>query len=110
MSDRFKKWMGKLPIEVDGEKLELDMRMKDKQKLLEIVSTLKDNKNENEIVKYLPQIDEISMEILKRSYPEEDPIVLERFLADNSIEFMQKLFEALKWSDVKAKEKVEQKN
>jgi len=62
--DKFGRYLGTLDIEVDGEKLELDVRLKDKHKIMSVLSKAKDSLSEEHIEK----LSEIFRKILYRSY------------------------------------------
>lgn len=87
---KFKMYLGKLPLEVDGEKLELDVRMEDKQKLLSL-----QNINTEAGIK---KMGEIFLEILKRSYPEDPVEEIRDFLIKKFEKFMGEISIAFGWT------------
>ena len=70
---RFKQYLGKTEIEVDGEKLELDVTLEDKEKFL---STGKGEMNEERIKKITSTL----FDIFKKSYPDEPEEELKAFV------------------------------
>jgi hypothetical protein len=88
---RFTQYLGKLEITVDGQKLELDAQLKDKEKLMK-TQTMKDED------KKVGLLTEVFMDIIKRSYPEEPVSELESFVDKNYLEYMQELMIAFKWA------------
>lgn len=71
---RFKQYLGKTEIEVDGEKLELDVTLEDKEKFLSIG---KGDMDESKIKKITDTI----RDIFKKSYPNEPEDELNAFIA-----------------------------
>lgn len=71
---RFKQYLGKTEITVDGEKLELDVTLEDKEKFL---SVGKGEMDENRIKKITDTI----KYIFKKSYPDEPEEELDAFIA-----------------------------
>ena len=96
---KFKAYLGKLEIEVDGEKLELDVRLKDKQKILSLTSL----KSEESVTK----LTNVFLEILKRSYPEEPPEEQEAFLTKKLEKFLSEISIAFGWTTREEMNKVE---
>jgi hypothetical protein len=90
---KFTKYLGKLEMEVDGEKLELDITMQHIQKLLSNMP--KDGSMRED---RLAQNALIYNEILKRSYPDDKGDELEAFLKRNFTKFAIELAIALKWT------------
>ncbi len=95
---RFKKFLGKANITVDGEVLEISMNVKDVQRLLD----LSKNK-ENEIVEGVSLISDI----VEKSVPEEDRVreEIEAFVLKNYAELSEQIILALGWT---TKEKLEE--
>ena len=63
--DKFGRYLGLLDIEVDGEKLELDVRLKDKHKLMSCFTS----KNTEEVSEeQISTLSNILLKILQRSY------------------------------------------
>ena len=96
---KFKAYLGKLEIEVDGEKLELDVRLKDKQKILSLTSL----KSEESVTK----LTNVFLEILKRSYPEEPVEEQEAFLTKKLEVFLSEISIAFGWTTREEMKKVE---
>ena len=95
--DLFSKYLGKLEVEVDGEKLELDVRLKDKHRLMAIISRCKDKIEEKD----LEELGSLFKEILQRSYPNESPEAIEAFLAKKFESFLEGLTIAFGWATKK---------
>ena len=87
---KFAGYLGKLEIEIDGEKLELDVQMQDKQKLM----SSKGIKSEQGVGKMI----EVFKGILKRSYPDEPVEELEAFLTRKIERFMTEISIAFGWT------------
>lgn len=94
MTDRFGRYLGKLDMEVAGEKLELDIKLKDKHRIMALQSKMGKEMNE-EVV---GQLSDIFLEVLKRSYPEEKPEALEAFLTRCFEQFIIELSVAFGWT------------
>jgi len=77
---RFAQYLGKTEIEVDGKKLELDVKLTDLQKLMSKKAT--SDEGVTETTNHM-------LEMLTRSYPEEPPEELESFLTKNITEFIK---------------------
>jgi len=93
MSDLFGKYLGKLEVEVDGEKLELDVRLKDKHKIMSLMSKCKDTITEEA----LEGVTQVFKEILKRSYPDAKEEEIDAFLTKKFESFMTGLAIAFGW-------------
>ena len=89
---KFTKYLGKIEMEVDGVKLELDVTMQHIQKLLS-----NRPKDGNITESQLAQNHLIYNEILRRSYPDEKGDELEAFLKKNLTQFTLEFAIALKW-------------
>jgi len=89
---KFTKYLGKIEMEVDGVKLELDVTMQHIQKLLS-----NRPKDGNITESQLAQNHLIYNEILRRSYPDEKGDELEAFLKKNLTQFTIEFAIALKW-------------
>jgi len=100
---RFSQYLGKLEITVDGQTLELDARLKDKEKLMKTQS-MKDEEKKVEI------LTEVLLDIMKRSYPEEPIEEIEAFVDKNYLEYMQELLIAFKWAKREDFEELKKKN
>jgi hypothetical protein len=96
----FSKYMGKLAVEIDGKTLELDVRLKDKQKIMSLSTKFQDKINEET----LQALTAVYMEILKRSYPDTPESEFEGFLLHKSEDFMTALSIAFGWT---TKEKID---
>jgi hypothetical protein len=88
---RFTQYLGKLQVEVDGQQLELDAKLKDKEKLMKSQES-KDKENKVAVMT------EVLLDIMKRSYPEEPIEEIEAFVDKNYIEYLQNLMVAFKWA------------
>jgi len=89
----FSKFVGKLQVEVSGETLELDMKLKDKQKLMAAMAIYNDRPDEA-----LEKIGEIYKNILKNSYPNEPEDNIDAFLTMKFEDFMAAISIALGWT------------
>ena len=96
---KFAGYLGKLELDVDGEKLELDVRLKDKQKLL----SFSQSKSNDQI----DLMTEVFLEILKRSYPEEPEDELNSFLTKKLESFLKAISIAFGWASKEDMEKLE---
>ena len=88
---RFTQYLGKLQVEVDGQQLELDAKLKDKEKLMKLQESKDADKKVDVMTKVL-------LEIIKRSYPEDPVEEVEAFVDKNYIEYLQNLMIAFKWA------------
>jgi len=105
MSDLFGKYLGKLEVEVDGEKLELDVRLKDKHKIMSIMSKMSKEITEEA----LEELGKVFLEILQRSYPNVPREQLEAFLTKKFESFMTGLSIAFEWTTKEAIDKAVKK-
>ena len=93
--NKFAKYLGeKFKVKVGGEELELDIRLKDVNKLLTTMSKMAETPDEDN----LNVLSEACLEILKRSYPDENAVALEKFLTKHFTEFLRELAIALGWT------------
>jgi len=94
MMSKFDKYSGDCKIEVAGEELDLDVRLKD---VKNIMSTQKKHGeiSEKGVEKMLDGFKEIVM----RSYPDEDEKNIESFLTKNFVEFLQEFSDEMGWAD-----------
>ena len=92
--DLFSKYVGKLIVEVDGEKLELDVRLKDKQKIMALMGEFGEKISED----ILDRLTVIYIEILQRSYPEETKESIEAFLTKKFESFMTGMSISFGWT------------
>jgi len=88
---RFTQYLGKLQVEIDGQKLELDAKLKDKEKLMKSQES-KDNEKKVEVMT------DVLLDIMKRSYPNEPVEEIEAFVDKNYVEYLQNLMVAFKWA------------
>ena len=96
---KFKAYLGKLDLEVDGEKLELDVRLQDKQRIL----ALSNIQTESSMTK----LTSVFLDILVRSYPEDDKTELEAFLTKKLDKFLSEISIAFGWTTREEMKKVE---
>jgi len=96
-SDLFGKYLGKLKVKVDSEELELDVRLKDKHKIMSLMSKFGKEITEEA----LEGMSAIFLEILKRSYPEEKVEALEAFLTKKFEPFLTGISIAFGWTTEK---------
>jgi hypothetical protein len=87
---RFEAYKGKTEIEVDGEKLALDISKSEK---LEILSVYKEGKN-----MAMDKLYEIIGKIVKKSYPQEPEDELEEFVAKRFELILIELSVYYKWT------------
>jgi len=92
--DLFGKYLGKLEVDVDGDILELDVRLKDKHKIMSLMAKLSNSMDEN----LLEELSNVFLEILKRSYPDKDPNVLEAYLTRKFEAFITGIAIAFGWT------------
>ena len=93
--NKFAKYLGeKFKLTVGGEELELDIRLKDVNKLLSAMSKMGETPSEESLNK----VTEACLDILKRSYPDENPEAIEKFLMKNLPEFLEELSITLGWT------------
>lgn len=90
----FSKYLGKLEVDVDGEILELDARLKDKQRIMSLMSKFGEEITEDSLEK----LTQVYMEILKRSYPDVPEEQFEAFLLHKLESFMTGLAVAFEWT------------
>ncbi len=102
MTDLFKAYLGKLEVNIDGKTLDLDVRLKDKQKIMSLVSKFgKESIPEEK----LNELADIFKEILKRSYPDTPEEEFDGFLLHKFEDFMTELSIAFGWTTKKELEK-----
>jgi len=95
VQDRFSKFLGKLRVEIEGEEpLELDMKLKDKHKIMSIMSKFAGSPSEE----HFDQLSTVFMEVLKRSYPEIDEAALNAFLIQKFEALMTGVSIAFGWT------------
>ena len=91
---KFEKYLGKgFEIEVDGEKLQLDVQMQDISKIM--ASQKKGEITEESAQKMVDTF----INIIGRSYPEENKKAINAFLLRNFVEFTTAFVEELGWAD-----------
>ena len=90
--NKFAKYLGKLNINVDGEALELDVRLGDVCKLSSLsADNITGDKFEMALNSFL--------DILKRSYPGVQPEALEKFLVFKMMNFFKEFSIGMGWAD-----------
>jgi hypothetical protein len=89
---RFNRYLGKLEVNVDGEELELDVKLADKQKIMALQNKFKDKPDE-----VMQGMTTIFSEILKRSYPDSTDEELESFLTKKFEKFLVEISIAFGW-------------
>ena len=99
---RFAQYLGKLEVNVNGNQLELDARLKDKKKFM-ATGDMQDTEKKVDI------ITEVLMDIMKRSYPEEPVEEIEAFIDKNYNEYLEALLIAFKWAKKEDFDKVKKK-
>ena len=97
----FSKYLGKLEVDVDGEILELDVQLKDKQKILSLVSKFGAELTEENVAK----LAEAYKDIIVRSYPSEDVEAIDAFIAKKFESIMTGLAVAFGWTTKEELEK-----
>lgn len=101
----FSKYLGKLEVDVDGETLELDVRLKDKQKIMSLMSAFGEEVTEEK----LDGLSVVFKDVLERSYPNVDKDQFDAFLLYKFESFMTGLAVAFGWTTKKElDEKVEE--
>jgi len=102
----FSKYLGKLQVEVDDEILELDVKLKDKQRIMNTMGKMKEGFTDE----ILDKLTETFKEILKRSYPDSTDEELEAFLTKKYESFMAGLSIAFGWTTKEElKKRIEEK-
>jgi len=89
---RFNQYLGKTEMEVDGQKLELDVKLKDMKAMM--TSTKSGQLTEEGIDKMATAF----KELMKRSYPEEDENEMNAFVDKNLLQFITEFSIAMKWT------------
>lgn len=89
---RFSKYLGKVEVDVNGEKLQLDLRLKDVEKMLSVA--MRKEYTEETTSRMVGTF----VEILSRSYPNEPVEEQTQFIVKNSLPFMMELFISLGWA------------
>jgi len=92
--DLFSKYLGKLEVDVDGVKLELDVRLKDKQKIMSLVNKFGEELTEETLI----ALSTVFKDILKRSYPDTGEEKFDAFLVHKFESFMTSLAIAFEWT------------
>lgn len=88
---RFNKYLGKTEITVDGEFLELDVTMADKEKF---ISVGKGEMTEDKA----KRLTSVIVDIMKRSYPDEPMEETVAFVTKNLEDMLVELAVAFKWT------------
>lgn len=90
----FSKYMGKLHITIDDKTLELDVKLKDKQKIMTLMSKFADTLSEES----LEGLTNTYIDILQRTYPDVSREQFEAFLLHKFEDFMTELSIAFGWT------------
>lgn len=95
MQDRFSRYLGKLKVEIEGEEpLELDMKLRDKHRIMTHMKDFTGNPTEEQI----ESLYNVFLDILKRSYPESDEESLKGFLTQRFEQLMTGISISLGWT------------
>lgn len=108
MQDRFSKYMGKLKVEMDGEKepFMLELEIQDKHKIMVLMQEFAKTPTEDSF----KRLSDVLLVILKRSYPDAKPEELNMFLVKKYEAFMSGLSIAFGWTTKKElEEKIRQR-
>jgi len=89
---RFNRYLGKLEVNVDGEELELDVKLSDKQKIMALQSKFKSSPDEA-----VTGMTTIFHDIIKRSYPDEPDVDIDAFLTKKFEKFLVEISIAFGW-------------
>jgi len=92
---RFNQYLGKTEMEVDGQKLELDVKLKDMKTLM---TAVKDGKMTEETIE---KIATTFKDLMKRSYPEDPVEEIDAFVEKKFTEFMTQFSIAMGWASKK---------
>lgn len=85
---RFGRFLGDTEIEIEGEKLLLKATVRDMQKVMDM-----QNSKEK-----LIEMHTVLLNLMKKSYPEEDENELDAFVSKNVMKFIPELAIAWKWT------------
>jgi len=89
---KFNQYLGKTEVEVDGQSLELDVKLKD---MKQIMTASKDKEITEESI---DKIVNTLKDVMKRSYPEEPPEELDAFVEKKFTQFMTAFAIAMGWT------------
>ena len=95
---RFNQYLGKTEMEVDGQKLELDVKLKD---LKAIMTATKGKEITPEAIEILTTA---FKDIMKRSYPDENAEEMDAFIEKKFTNFMTEFSIAMGWTTRKQME------
>jgi uncharacterized protein YbcI len=102
VQDRFSKYVGLLKVEMDGEEpLELDVRLKDKHKIMTLMKDFSEKQGDEE----MEALFNVFLDIMKRSYPEDNEEGIKGFLTQKFEQFMSGLSISFGWTTKAALEK-----
>jgi hypothetical protein len=90
VESRFKKYLGKTAIDVDGETYELTMKLADLESIMTAVSLAKDS-TPGAKDQMFPRLSKTFKEIFKRSYPDAVDDELDAFLLKNYMVVLEKI-------------------
>ena len=85
---RFKKWLGKTEVEIEGDKYELDIKIADVEGIVAAYTAMKDPSKTKES---FAKVSEVLMEVFKRSYKDEPKEDIEAFLSKNYLPLLEKV-------------------
>ena len=89
---RFNRYLGKLEVNVDGEEMELDVKLADKQKIMALQTKFKDKPDEA-----ITGMSSIFKDIIKRSYPDTTDEEIDAFLTKKFEKFLVEISIAFGW-------------
>ena len=89
---RFNRYLGKLEVNIDGEELELDVKLADKQKIMALQNKFRDKPEET-----MQGLTDVFKSIILRSYPDEKPDEIEAFLTKKFEKFLVEISIAFGW-------------
>jgi len=89
---RFNRYLGKLEVNVDGEELELDVKLADKQKIMALQNKFKSSPEDTVL-----GLTTIFKDIIKRSYPDTTEEELDAFLTKKFEKFLVEISIAFGW-------------
>lgn len=104
---RFKRYLGKLPITIDGEEHELEFTINDKIKFDSVLAGLMEDKGDLETK--LTKCNNFLVEILKKSYPKEPEEAISAFVMKKDTELVEEISIALGKTTRKELEKFKKK-
>ena len=89
---RFNQYLGKTEMTVDGQKLELDVKLKDMRAIMT------SSKGKELTEEGIDKLANTFKELMKRSYPKEPVEEIEAFVDKNLLQFMTEFSIAMKWT------------